>query len=670
MNRNGRRFAAAVCMLSLSIPVAAQQPAPTKTKTPATARAAVDPLAANRRANAISLVNSIADEARSFHDAALRARVQMQAADALWETDQERARTLFRRAWDAADQADQENRRQEDADRNAPPSGGAGGAGAPRSMEETRQVQGARPGALAALLNRPNLRSEVLRLAAKRDRALGEEFLAKLDEQRKQDEHDLAAESMASAVSGGASGAGNGANSPAMPSMVNAHETPPEDERRLQLAIELLQENDAERALQFAEPALTKVNQTVVEFLVDLREKSPDAADQRFGALLGRAFADPATDPNAVLILSSYVLTPHLYMSLAGGGMSMSQRQDNIAPPANMAAAVRQGFAQFAAQELMRPLPPADQSDGNSARGAAYFVIGRLLPFLEQTLPASVAPLRAQMAAVMPDMNDQSRQRMDRNMTRGLVPDSQRSDGMQEALDAAQQATTPEARDRAYLQAALIASRKSDPKARDYASKIENADLRQQAYAFVDFTAVNQAIQKKDGLEVLRLAQAGDLNNTQRTWAYTEAARLLKDDRAHALEALEAAFQSARKIDADDPDRPRSLVAVATEFFPVDRSRAWETMTEVVKAANAATEFSGSDAALAARVKAQGMMSTVNFPAPAFDLTGIFLSLAKDDMNRAVALAQTFTGESPRAVATLAIARAVLEDKPAPRASR
>jgi hypothetical protein len=29
-------------------------------------------------------------------------------------------------------------------------------------------------------------------------------------------------------------------------------------------------------------------------------------------------------------------------------------------------------------------------------------------------------------------------------------------------------------------------------------------------------------------------------------------------------------------------------------------------------------------------------------------------------MNRAVALAQTFTGESPRAIATLAIARSVL----------
>ncbi|MCA1629794.1 MAG: hypothetical protein LC785_09805, partial [Acidobacteria bacterium] len=495
-----------------------------------------------------------------------------------------------------------------------------------------------------------------------------EEFLAKLDEQRKQDERDINAESVASGAGAGAGGAG-GAESPAMPSSINPHETPADDARRLELAIGFLRENDTERALQFAEPALNKVNTTVLEFLVSLREKNPEAGDQRYAALLARALADPSTDPNAVLILSSYVLTPHLYMNLeTRGGLSTSQRQRDTTPPANMAAAVRAGFARFAAQQLTRPLPPpSDQPEGRAARGAAYFVIGRLLPFFEQTLPSVVAPLRAQMSAVMPDLPADMRQSMERNMTRGLVPESQRSDGMQEALDAAEKATTQEARDAAYLQAALIASRKNDPKARDYASKIEDVGLREQAYAYVDFTAVNLAIQQKDGMEVMRLAQGGALTDTQRTWALTEAARLLKDDRARANEALEAAFQSARRIDAADPDRPRSLVAVATEFFAVDRARAWELMQEVVKSANAAAEFTGTDAGMAARVEAKNMRSTTNFPAPSFDLTGIFRSLGKDDMNRAVALAQSFTGESPRAVAIIAVATTVLNDPAKPK---
>jgi hypothetical protein len=673
MIRTRRPFAAAACALSLSLSAVAQQPAPPSKTKPATAttRGAADPLAANRRATAVTLVNTLADEARSFRDQSLRARVQMQAADALWETEQERARTLFRRAWDAAEQADQESRKQRESDLRASGAGGGGGGGGQAlTVEQVRGAAAGRPGALAAILNQPNLRSEVLRLAAKRDRALGEEFLAKLDDQRKQDERDINAESVAGGAGAGGTAAG-GTDAPPMPSSINTHDTPADDARRLELAIGFLRDNDAERALQFAEPALNKVNTTVVEFLVSLREQNPDAGDQRYGALLARAAADPMTDPNAVLILSSYVLTPHLYMNVEQrGGLSTQQRQRDTTPPANMAAAVRAGFARFAAQELMRPLPAADQPESRAARGAAYFVIGRLLPFFEQTLPPVVAPLRTQMSAVMPDLPEDMRKSFERDMTRGLVPESQRGDGMQEALDAAEKATTQEARDSAYLRAALISSRKNDPKARDYASKIENAALREQAYAYVDFTAVNLAIQKKDGLEVLRLAQGGALSETQRTWALTEAARLLKDDRARANEALEAAFLSARKIDASDPDRPRSLVAVATEFFAVDRSRAWELMQEVVKSANAAQEFTGADAGMAVRVEAPGMRSTVNFPAPSFDLTGIFRSLGKDDMNRAVALAQTFTGESPRAVATIAIARAVLEEKPPARASR
>ncbi|MDQ3908704.1 MAG: hypothetical protein M3268_10230, partial [Acidobacteriota bacterium] len=520
-----------------------------------------------------------------------------------------------------------------------------------------------------ARLNGPNLRSEVLRAAARRDRALGEEFLARLQDARRQDERELNAEGVANAVTNSGADAANA--TPAMPATINPHDAAPEDARRLELAGSFLQDNDADRALQFAEPALGKVNVQVVEFLCQLRALKADAADQHFASLVARAAADPSTDPNAVLILSSYVLSPHLYMVFSGGGgMSQMMRQRDISPFETLPAALRSGFAQFAAQELLRPLPPHETPESRAARAAAYFVIGRLLPFIESVTPAAAAPLRAQVAAITPDVPEQRKQGMDRDMTRGLVPESQRSDGMREALDAAEKASTQDARDAAYLQAALIASRKGDAKARDYASKIDNADLREQAYAFVDFTAVNEAVRRNDGAEVLRLAQSADLTNTQRAWAYTEAARLLKDDRAHAVEALEAAAQSARKIDDADPDRARSLVAVATQFVGLDRARAWELMADVVKAANSSPDFTGADAGMAARVSARGMASTVNFPAPSFNLAGVFGSLGKEDMNRAVTLAQSFANEAPRAIATLAVARAVLEEKPAARTGK
>ncbi|HYO99133.1 MAG TPA: hypothetical protein VER76_02870, partial [Pyrinomonadaceae bacterium] len=305
---------------------------------------------------------------------------------------------------------------------------------------------------------------------------------------------------------------------------------------------------------------------------------------------------------------------------------------------------------------------PEDQDRTATGRVGTFFVISRLMPFFEQVIPDGVPALRARLAALNPDIAEQARKGLGDDLTRGLVPEDSR-DPVQESLDEAGRAADPRERDLAYLRAAQAAASKGDSRARDFADKIQDADLRRQVRGFIDFSLLNRAVvDKKDGMEVLRLAASGELTPVQRTWAYTEAARLLaKDDRTRAFEALEAAANSAKGIDAEDPDRVRATVAVATRFFEFDRNRAWEIMADVVKAANAAPEFTGSDSGLAARIQTRGQRSTINFPAPVFDLTGVFQTLAKDDMNRAVALAQTFTGESPRAIATLAIARAVID---------
>ena len=81
---------------------------PTKVTKSSAKSEEANPLALQRRTVAISLLTSLAEEARSFPDQALRARVQMRAADALWESDPEKGRALFRRAWEAADTADKE----------------------------------------------------------------------------------------------------------------------------------------------------------------------------------------------------------------------------------------------------------------------------------------------------------------------------------------------------------------------------------------------------------------------------------------------------------------------------------------------------------------------------------------------------------------------------------
>jgi len=145
-------------------------------------------------------------------------------------------------------------------------------------------------------------------------------------------------------------------------------------------------------------------------------------------------------------------------------------------------------------------------------------------------------------------------------------------------------------------------------------------------------------------------------------WGLTEAARLLsKTEPGRATEALDEAAAEARKVDEDSPDRVRALVAIATQMAGLDRTRVWELMNEVVKSVNALPDFSGEGGEMTMRVQLKGGGAmTQNINVESFDLTGLFAALAREDFDRASALARTLKGESPRSVASLAVARAVL----------
>ena len=91
--------------------------------------------------------------------------------------------------------------------------------------------------------------------------------------------------------------------------------------------------------------------------------------------------------------------------------------------------------------------------------------------------------------------------------------------------------------------------------------------------------------------------------------------------------------------------------------------RAWEILGEVVKAANGAEDFTGEDSRISSRLQTKFMVVMNSSTSEDFDLIAVFRHLARADLLRAIQLAKTFTGEAPRAVATLAIARSVLEKR-------
>src|SRR6266545_132389 len=95
----------------------------------AATRARID----QQKALALSLLVSLANDARSFPDQKLRARTLSRIADALWEPDPEQGRALFRKAWDSADVADQESARLVAEERQIPDR--------QRSEEHTSELQ-------------------------------------------------------------------------------------------------------------------------------------------------------------------------------------------------------------------------------------------------------------------------------------------------------------------------------------------------------------------------------------------------------------------------------------------------------------------------------------------------------------------------------------------------
>ena len=435
--------------------------------------------------------------------------------------------------------------------------------------------------------------------------------------------------------------------------------------QRLQLATQLLEEGDLGRALQFADPVLDRVTTRGIFFLSFLREKDMAAADQRFATMLSKTVADPSSDAVGVSVLSSYVFTPFLYIIVRGNGQNhSSQARDRIVAPTNFPPELRRAFLAGAAQILLRPPQPADQDRTVAGRRGLYFTIARLLPLYEQYSPEAAPELRVQLSSLAADISEDLRTGNDRLLTRGLVPEDQARDEGREALDRADRITDAAERDILFARAALVAARKGDANARDMVEKIGEAEFRKRARAHVDFTLVSRAIDRKDTQETLRLLNAAEISHIQRAWALLEVAGMLrKTDATRAVEIVNEASIVARRIGGSEVDRPRALVGVATLMFDVDRGRAWEALLEAVKAANAVSEFSGEDAQIVARFAMGRGTTTTNFTVENFDLDRIFALLAKEDLYRAIETARGFSADAPRATASIAVARAVLETK-------
>jgi len=612
MNRSCFSIIVGLVLIFLRTPVYAQLPA-TKPRVPlnnaasldkSDAKAEADRIAKERREQARSLLISLASDARSFRDLKLRARSLAQIADTLWSVDGEQARTLFRRAWEAAEAADENQE--------------------PYNVGELPL----------------NLRREVLKLAGRHDRLLAEEFLQKLKAHQKETKAENPNPSLW-----------------ALPEAL---------QQRLDLAQGLLGMGDIERALQFADPVLGSVTISTVEFLTHLREKDPAAADQRYAAMLANTGGNILADANTTSLLSSYIFTPHLYVVFnSEGGASWSQMQV-LSPPASVDPQLRLSFFPTAASVLLRPpQPPQALDPGRAGIAGEYMVVKRLMPLFEQYAPREITEaMRGQFEALNSQVSDSVRHGENEWVQKGISPEKPLADQEQSLLDQIDHAKTSDQRDELYFKLALLALSKYDMKARDYASKIDESWFRKRAQAWVDWClAISNIERKKTGL-ALELARNGDLNHIQQVWILTQSAKLLaKTDRDKALSLLDDATAETRRIEGVDLDRPRALLAIANALRLIEPLRAWDAIFDAVKAANSTEGFTGEDAVLSVTLNTRSQILTKLETNSDFEIRGIFSEAAANDYDRAIQLGRGFQGEAARANATIAIARSVLGEK-------
>ena len=420
-----------------------------------------------------------------------------------------------------------------------------------------------------------------------------------------------------------------------------------------------------ERAIQFADPALTNITRDALDFLAYLREKDPAAADRRYAALLTKAAADVQSDANTVSLLSSYVFTPHIFVTFSGAGHSTSQTSDNNVPP-DIPADLRAAFFRMAGDILLRPLAPPGQDQTSAGVQGKYLMLKRLGPLFDQYAPRELAEaIHAQTDALAQAVPEEARQRDDDDTIReGIRPPQSSADREKALRDRLDRAKTSEERDGLYLQLARLYVESGDLKAREIVDKIDDNDLRQKARGFVDATLVLRAIDKKDADKILELVKTGELTHLQKSWAYTQAAKLLaKTDRDRSLSVVGDATAEARRIEEVDPNRARAILGIANVLLPIDRAKSWDMVEEAIKAANSAEGFTGEDGVIRTALQTKQMSSIRSSTVADFNVTGIFAELAKDDYNRSIELARAFQRDAPRASATIAIARTVLEEK-------
>src|ERR1051325_7572949 len=639
-----------VALLALApLDVSAQQPQPRGRSSSSSSRAAQrgnsKPSADNkdaavaRRREAVNLLRETAERARTFNDLFYRSHIQLLAADALWKHDEQQARVIFRRAWEAAMVYDK------------------------AAQEELERRDG--PGSEAAKGFVMDARHEVILKAAARDSSMAEVFLRDFWKERKE---------QATAQSPQAARTPWGQLSEA-------------DAERLGFARDLLARGESNGAAQMAAPLISRgVRADIVAFIIRLREQNVAASDRLYAQLLAQARADASADANTVLLLSSPVISPELLIQAGDDGslqfrpLPTTRAEKTEAPPL-ISGALRNTFYQTAADLLLRPraASSAVSSGQRQQMVALYLAMGRLLPFFEREAAQYAPELRAREQALASDIEQSRRDLLASHMDTERESSVHAGDPLRSWLEKLERAVTDTQRsdterDALRLGFVRVAVRnRLWDRARRMAAEVQKMESRRAALSFVavsqiaDLAHTYADTKETDYESIVKFVSSADVPALASTWGYAEAANVAarrSESSAAALALLDEAERHAGRVELRTRQRVAAYVIVAGIAARLDKQRAWALLYEAVKAANAVEDFAGDEVSLDIMATESSTEDDDDYfviTGEAFRLDKIFATMAQLDWTKALADARALDGPVPQAFVHIAIARTALE---------
>jgi hypothetical protein len=565
-----------------------------------------------------SLLAQLADLARTSSDAAFAARAQARAASLLWPHDRERARVIFRRAFDSLAEA---------------PAARPGPRGEGRGEE-----------ALADPLRR-QLQAELLNLIARRDPELAENIarsLAPASDGLKDDAAAITRASLLESYGYGAQGDGAPGGEDADAPLLAALPARAEVERRELLVSVALQivERDPPRAMTLAQLSLgAGISANFGRLLALMRGVDAVLADLLFSSALARM-----GQPGAASLVDIHVLGSYL-VSSAGLPAGDSAKKS---------MAVR--FLRLAFDQVMRYSSKAAPGgargpDSELESSAVYFIGRQLAELFALYLPDKLPQLKAKIS----ELNGASA--FERVVDPSAVT---RPTGPADAAREARESSDEGERSALYARAALGWLASGEVREAEAAAlRITNADMRdrvliQIARRQTSDSRIDEAVALASRIE----DDAARLGVIVRLAGVAISAK----DRVRATELLNQAEREALRM-PPTLARSQALLTVVSSFSSFDVLRAFEVMQTAVKAINGAARGEGARHAPSAK------------PAPALggdelyhlNFEGTLAVLARADFDRALLLARQLTANEVSVAAQLAVCRGGLALSPAAR---